>query len=82
MANEIKRAAAEAVAIAKGERPAARIYHNRHWYVPEGEIERLRAALREIASADLDYASGSGHESAILTARAALDAPSGALEGK
>lgn len=44
--SDIEKAAAEALAIAKGESPAARIYLNGHFYVPQAEIERLRAALR------------------------------------
>ncbi len=49
---DIVEAAREAVAIARGEIPAARIYHQGHAYVPEAEaaatIERLRTALERI----------------------------------
>jgi hypothetical protein len=47
--SKILTGAREAVAVAKGEQPAAAIWHNGFRYVPEAEIERLRAALREIA---------------------------------
>lgn len=36
----------EALAVAKGEQPAARITINGHTYVPLADYERLRAALK------------------------------------
>lgn len=54
--SKIIQAMEEAVAIAKGEIPAARITTNGHTYVPLKEYERLRAALQQIVDeADSDY---------------------------
>jgi len=41
-------AAQEAVAIAKGEQPAAAIYHNGHKYVPAAELEAAEVELASI----------------------------------
>ena len=47
---DIEDAAKEAVAIAKGEIPAARIYQNGHFYVPETALRQARLdALEEAA---------------------------------
>jgi len=40
--------AKEALAIAKGEQPAAAIWHNGHQYVPATEIASLRRELEEL----------------------------------
>ena len=40
--------AEEALAIAKGEQPAAAIWHNGHQYVPATEIASLRRELEEV----------------------------------
>lgn len=46
--SQITEAAAEAVAIAKGEIPAARIYHQGHAYVPEAELTTLREEVERL----------------------------------
>lgn len=51
-------AAKEAVAIAKGEQPAARIHVNGHAYVPASELDRLtlyETALRKLQNAAAAY---------------------------
>lgn len=57
--NKITAALEEAVEIAKGEKPAARITVNGHQYVPEAEVEHLRAEIGKLhkvwfSGADLD----------------------------
>jgi len=49
--SEIVTAMKEAEQIAKGEIPAARLHHKGHVYVPLAEVERLRAALRNLVTA-------------------------------
>jgi hypothetical protein len=44
--------AEEALAIAKGEQPAAAIWHNGHKYVPAEQTEQLRSALKEFLWGD------------------------------
>lgn len=48
MASKLIEAAQEAVAIAKGEQPAARIHVNGHAYVPEATINALVGASRKL----------------------------------
>ena len=57
--SKIVQGAKEALAVAKGEAPAAAIWHNGHRYVPEAEIvrlreerDRLRDALTRLASTE------------------------------
>jgi hypothetical protein len=42
---DIVKGVQEALAVAKGEQPAARVHMNGHTYVPLEEYERLRAAF-------------------------------------
>ncbi len=59
--SKILRGLEQAVAIAKGDQPAAAIWHNGHRYVPEASLAAVRAdatremveALEEIAGQDI-----------------------------
>jgi hypothetical protein len=47
----IEEAASEAVAIARGEQPAARMYINGHFYVPQADIAALTARVAQLEAA-------------------------------
>lgn len=50
--------AEEAVAIAKGVQPAARIWLNGHEYAPVAELKRLQRALNTIHHMHIDISEG------------------------
>jgi hypothetical protein len=50
----IEEAASEAVAIARGEQPAARMYINGHFYVPQADIAALTARVAELEGVLVD----------------------------
>lgn len=62
-------AAKEAVAIAKGEQPAARIHISGHAYVPEADLALYETALRKIQ----DAAAGYIHPERKVTAEQLID---------
>ena len=47
---KIIKGAKEALAVARGEQPAAAIYHNGHRYVPAQDYQRLVGAILQIVA--------------------------------